>query len=82
MIGGPGAGGLRERVASLMGQARAELAELVAIPVAQVTGFEDGIRLSITRQQVRDLPPTGELGVGWWVRYPARTWTFVSASRA
>ena len=32
MIGGPGAGGLRERVASLMGQARAELAELVAIP--------------------------------------------------
>jgi hypothetical protein len=45
----------------------------IAIPVAQVTGFDDGIRLSITRQQVRDLPPTGALGVGWWVRYPART---------
>ena len=29
----------------------------VAIPVAQVAGFDDGIRLSITRQQVRDLPP-------------------------
>ena len=29
----------------------------VAIPAAQVTGFDDGIRLSITRQQVRDLPP-------------------------
>ena len=28
----------------------------VAIPAAQVTGFDDGIRLSITRQQVRDLP--------------------------
>ena len=29
----------------------------VAIPAAQVAGFDDGIRLSITRQQVRDLPP-------------------------
>jgi hypothetical protein len=29
----------------------------VAIPGAQVAGFDDGIRLSITRQQVRDLPP-------------------------
>jgi hypothetical protein len=28
----------------------------VAIPAAQVTGFDDGIRLGITRQQVRDLP--------------------------
>jgi hypothetical protein len=28
----------------------------VAIPAAQVAGFGDGIRLSITRQQVRDLP--------------------------
>ena len=28
----------------------------VAIPAAQVAGFDDGIRLSITRQQVRDLP--------------------------
>ncbi|HEY6493912.1 MAG TPA: hypothetical protein VIZ43_11595 [Trebonia sp.] len=30
----------------------------VAIPFASVAGFGDGIRLSITRQQVRDLPPT------------------------
>jgi len=29
----------------------------VAIPAAQVAAFDDGIRLSITRQQVRDLPP-------------------------
>ena len=29
----------------------------VAIPFAGVARFEDGIRLSITRQQVRDLPP-------------------------
>jgi sporulation protein YlmC with PRC-barrel domain len=28
----------------------------VAIPFDRVTGFDDGIRLSITRQQVRDLP--------------------------
>ena len=29
----------------------------VAIPFGKVAGFDDGIRLSITRQQVRDLPP-------------------------
>jgi sporulation protein YlmC with PRC-barrel domain len=29
----------------------------VAIPFSSVEGFDDGIRLSITRQQVRDLPP-------------------------
>lgn len=29
----------------------------VAIPFGKVTGFDDGIRLSITRQQVHDLPP-------------------------
>jgi sporulation protein YlmC with PRC-barrel domain len=29
----------------------------VAIPFDKVAGFGDGIRLSITRQQVRDLPP-------------------------
>ena len=29
----------------------------VAIPFGMVAGFDDGIRLSITRQQVRDLPP-------------------------
>jgi sporulation protein YlmC with PRC-barrel domain len=29
----------------------------VAIPIEAVAGFDDGIRLSITRQQVRDLPP-------------------------
>jgi sporulation protein YlmC with PRC-barrel domain len=29
----------------------------VAIPFDKVTGFEDGIRVSLTRQQVRDLPP-------------------------
>jgi sporulation protein YlmC with PRC-barrel domain len=28
----------------------------VAIPFSSVVGFEDGIRLSLTRQQVRDLP--------------------------
>jgi sporulation protein YlmC with PRC-barrel domain len=28
-----------------------------AIPFGKVAGFDDGIRLSITRQQVRDLPP-------------------------
>ena len=30
--------------------------EDVAIPVDKVAGFDDGIQLSITRQQVRDLP--------------------------
>jgi hypothetical protein len=29
----------------------------VAVPFGAVTAFDDGIRLSITRQQVRDLPP-------------------------
>ncbi len=29
----------------------------VAVPVGSVAGFDDGVRLSITRQQVRDLPP-------------------------
>ena len=29
----------------------------VAIPFSSVTGFDDGIQLSITRQQVHDLPP-------------------------
>jgi hypothetical protein len=29
----------------------------VAVPFDKVAGFDDGIRLSITRQQVRDLPP-------------------------
>jgi sporulation protein YlmC with PRC-barrel domain len=28
----------------------------VAVPLSSVAGFDDGIRLSITRQQVRDLP--------------------------
>jgi len=28
-----------------------------AIPFSSVAGFEDGVRLSLTRQQVRDLPP-------------------------
>jgi len=32
----------------------------VAIPFDTVTGFDDGVRLSITRQQVRDLPPSGD----------------------
>ena len=32
----------------------------VAVPFSSVAGFDDdGIRLSITRQQVRDLPPDG-----------------------
>jgi sporulation protein YlmC with PRC-barrel domain len=34
----------------------------VAIPIDQVAGFDDGIRLSITRQQVRDLPPADVSG--------------------
>jgi sporulation protein YlmC with PRC-barrel domain len=29
----------------------------VAIPIGAVTGVDDGIRLSITKQQVQDLPP-------------------------
>jgi hypothetical protein len=29
----------------------------VAVPFGSVTGFDDGIQLSLTRQQVRDLPP-------------------------
>jgi hypothetical protein len=28
-----------------------------AVPVDAVAGFDGGIRLSLTRQQVRDLPP-------------------------
>ncbi len=31
----------------------------VAIPVSAVTGVEDGIRLSLTKKQVADLPPVG-----------------------
>jgi sporulation protein YlmC with PRC-barrel domain len=34
----------------------------VDIPAEMVAGFGDGIRLSITRQQVRDLPPTSVSG--------------------
>ena len=30
-----------------------------AIPAADIASFDDGIRLAITRQQVRDLPPAG-----------------------
>jgi sporulation protein YlmC with PRC-barrel domain len=29
----------------------------VAIPMSAVTGVDDGVRLSITKQQVQDLPP-------------------------
>jgi hypothetical protein len=31
----------------------------VAIPISAVTGVDDGMRLSITKEQVEDLPPTG-----------------------
>jgi hypothetical protein len=31
----------------------------VAIPFDKVAGFDDGIRLNITKQQVQDLPPVG-----------------------
>jgi sporulation protein YlmC with PRC-barrel domain len=31
--------------------------KILAIPYDTVTGYDDGIRLSITRRQVRDLPP-------------------------
>ena len=33
----------------------------VDIPAEMVAGFGDGIRLSVTRQQVRDLPPAGPI---------------------
>jgi hypothetical protein len=29
----------------------------VAIPISAVTGVDDGIRLSITKHEVQDLPP-------------------------
>jgi hypothetical protein len=29
----------------------------VAIPIGNVTGFEDGIKLNLTKEQVKDLPP-------------------------
>ena len=29
----------------------------VAIPIGAVTGVDDGIKLSLTKQQVQDLPP-------------------------
>ena len=29
----------------------------VAIPIGAVAGFSDGVRLSLTRDEVRDLPP-------------------------
>jgi sporulation protein YlmC with PRC-barrel domain len=29
----------------------------VAIPISAVTGVEDGVRLNLTRDEVRDLPP-------------------------
>jgi hypothetical protein len=31
----------------------------VAIPFDTITGFDQGIRLSLSRKQVQDLPPTG-----------------------
>jgi hypothetical protein len=31
----------------------------VAIPLGNVAGFDDGIRLNITKQQVKDLTVTG-----------------------
>lgn len=32
----------------------------VAIPISNVSGFDAGIRLNLTKQQVRDLPPADE----------------------
>jgi sporulation protein YlmC with PRC-barrel domain len=32
----------------------------VAVPFDKVTGFDDGVRLSLTKKQVRDLPPEPE----------------------
>jgi hypothetical protein len=29
----------------------------VAIPISAVTGFEDGVQLNLTKDEVRDLPP-------------------------
>lgn len=37
----------------------------VAIPISAVTGVEEGIRLSITKQEVQDLPPVGVDHPGW-----------------
>jgi sporulation protein YlmC with PRC-barrel domain len=34
----------------------------VAIPVSAVASIDDGIRLNITKQQVEDLPPSGQPG--------------------
>ena len=31
----------------------------VAIPIGAVTGLSDGVRLSLSRDEVRDLPPVG-----------------------
>ena len=31
----------------------------VAIPIGAVTGIDDGIRLSLTKREVQDLPPVG-----------------------
>jgi hypothetical protein len=31
----------------------------VAIPIGAVAGFSDGVRLSLTRDEVRDLPLAG-----------------------
>ncbi len=36
----------------------------VAIPISAVTGIDDGIRLSLTKQQIEDLPPVGIDGPG------------------
>lgn len=40
----------------LLTEGRIWARKYVAVPVENVTGFEDGIRLSITRQDVRSLP--------------------------
>jgi len=49
--------GSRQLTHVLLAEGHAWARKDVAIPFDKVVGFEDGIRLSITKRQVRDLPP-------------------------
>jgi len=51
--------GSRQVTHVLVGEGHLWARKDVAIPFDQVTGFDDGIRLSLTRQQVQDLPRAG-----------------------
>ena len=43
----------------LLGEGHLWGREEVAIPFDQITGFDQGIRLSLTKKQVQDLPAAG-----------------------